>query len=130
VRDAPEVSVFELERLGRGLGLHRVGMRQEGVVDRAITVEFAVSHGRHEDRRRALGADREAEIAEEARAWALRYRSLTREGWVRSLSRWRDEKAVVRRRTKVRHHEIQEKARAEVFLDCHLRVADAVRRPD
>ena len=40
----------------------------------------------------------------------IRYRSLTREGWILSLSNWRDEKAVVRWRTKVSHHEIQRKA--------------------
>jgi heme-degrading monooxygenase HmoA len=52
----------------------------------------------------------------------IRYRSLTREGWILSLSNWRDEKAVVRWRTRVRHHEVQERARNDVFLDYHLRV--------
>jgi heme-degrading monooxygenase HmoA len=52
----------------------------------------------------------------------IRYRSLTRDGWVLSLSNWRDEKAVVRWRTTVRHHEVQEKGRNAVFLDYHLRV--------
>jgi heme-degrading monooxygenase HmoA len=52
----------------------------------------------------------------------IRFRSLTREGWILSLSNWRDEKAVVRWRTKVSHHEIQEKGRNEVLLDYHLRV--------
>jgi heme-degrading monooxygenase HmoA len=52
----------------------------------------------------------------------IRYRSLTREGWLLSLSSWRDEKAVVRWRTKVRHHEIQQKGRSEILLDYHLRV--------
>jgi heme-degrading monooxygenase HmoA len=52
----------------------------------------------------------------------IRYKSLTRDGWVLSLSNWRDEKAVVRWRTTVRHHEVQEKGRADVFLDYHLRV--------
>src|SRR5690349_12930729 len=52
----------------------------------------------------------------------IRYRSLTREGWILSLSDWRDEKAVVRWRTRVRHHEVQEKGRAEILLDYHLRV--------
>ena len=41
----------------------------------------------------------------------IRYRSLTREGWILSLSGWRDEKAVVRWRTKMRHHEVQQKGR-------------------
>jgi heme-degrading monooxygenase HmoA len=52
----------------------------------------------------------------------IRYRSLTREGWILSLSSWRDEKSVVRWRTKMRHHEVQEKGRSEIFLDYHLRV--------
>src|SRR5439155_25058582 len=52
----------------------------------------------------------------------IRYRSLTREGWILSLSRWRDEKSVVRWRTKMRHHEVQEKGRRKILLDYHLRV--------
>jgi heme-degrading monooxygenase HmoA len=52
----------------------------------------------------------------------IRYRSLTREGWILSLSGWRDEKAVVRWRTKMRHHIVQEKGRSEILLDYHLRV--------
>lgn len=52
----------------------------------------------------------------------IRYRSLTREGWILSLSNWRDEKSVVRWRTKMRHHEIQELGRGQVFVDYHLRV--------
>ena len=52
----------------------------------------------------------------------IRYRSLTREGWILSLSNWRDEKALVRWRTRARHHQVQEKGRGEVLLDYHLRV--------
>ena len=52
----------------------------------------------------------------------IRYRSLTREGWILSLSTWRDEKALVRWRTQVAHHAIQQKGRDDVFLDYHLRV--------
>src|SRR6185369_7137248 len=52
----------------------------------------------------------------------IRSRSLIREGWILSLSGWRDEKALVRWRTKAVHHDIQEKGREEVFLDYHLRV--------
>jgi heme-degrading monooxygenase HmoA len=52
----------------------------------------------------------------------IRYRSLTREGWILSLSGWRDEKSVVRWRTRMRHHEVQEKGRSEILLDYHLRV--------
>src|ERR1700759_1333050 len=52
----------------------------------------------------------------------IRYRSLTREGWILSLSNWRDEKAVVRWRTKMRHHQVQEAGRGEILSDYHLRV--------
>jgi len=52
----------------------------------------------------------------------IRYKSLTREGWILSLSEWRDEKSVVRWRTKMRHHEVQEKGRGEILSDYHLRV--------
>jgi len=52
----------------------------------------------------------------------IRYRSLTREGWLLSLSGWRDEKALVRWRTQAMHHGVQEKGRSEVFLDYHLRI--------
>jgi heme-degrading monooxygenase HmoA len=52
----------------------------------------------------------------------IRYKSLTRDGWVLSLSTWRDEKAVVRWRTSARHHDVQAKGRDEVMLDYHLRV--------
>jgi heme-degrading monooxygenase HmoA len=52
----------------------------------------------------------------------IRYKSLTRDGWVLSLSGWRDEKAVVRWRTTMRHHVVQEKGRSEILLDYHLRV--------
>ncbi len=57
----------------------------------------------------------------------IRYRSLTREGWILSLSGWRDEKALIRWRTRERHHEVQEKGRSEVFLDYHLRVGQVTR---
>ena len=52
----------------------------------------------------------------------VRYRSLTRPGWLVSLSNWRDEKALVRWRTQAMHHGVQEKGRSEVFHDYHLRV--------
>jgi heme-degrading monooxygenase HmoA len=52
----------------------------------------------------------------------IRYKSLTREGWILSLSGWRDEKAVVRWRTAQRHHMVQEKGRSEILRDYHLRV--------
>src|ERR1700750_1588068 len=52
----------------------------------------------------------------------IRYKSLTRDGWLLSLSSWRDEKAVVRWRTRMRHHEVQARGRDEILLDYHLRV--------
>lgn len=52
----------------------------------------------------------------------IRYRSLNREGWILSLSSWENEKAVVRWRTRKRHHEVQELSRDEVLRDYHLRV--------
>ena len=57
----------------------------------------------------------------------IRYRSLTRAGWLLSLSGWRDEKALVRWRTRPRHHDAQEKGRAEILLDYHLRVDQLTR---
>ena len=57
----------------------------------------------------------------------VRYRSLGREGWILSLSSWRDEKALVRWRTHAGHHVVQEKGRSEVFLDYHLRVGQLTR---
>lgn len=52
----------------------------------------------------------------------IRYRSLTREGWILSLSNWRDEKSLVRWRTRMRHHEVQKRGRDEILADYHLRV--------
>jgi heme-degrading monooxygenase HmoA len=57
----------------------------------------------------------------------IRYRSLTREGWILSLSSWRDEKAVVRWRTRMRHHEAQQRGRTEIFFDYHLRVGQVTK---
>jgi heme-degrading monooxygenase HmoA len=52
----------------------------------------------------------------------IRYRSLRHDGWLLSLSGWRDEKALVRWRTQPRHHVVQEKGRSDIFLDYHLRI--------
>jgi heme-degrading monooxygenase HmoA len=63
----------------------------------------------------------------------IRYGSLTRTGWILSLSGWRDEKSVVRWRTQMRHHETQEKGRSEILMDYHLRVGQVTqdtRLPD
>lgn len=52
----------------------------------------------------------------------VRYRSLIREGWILSLSDWRDEKSVVRWRTHMGHHFVQERGRSGIFEDYRLRV--------
>ena len=52
----------------------------------------------------------------------IRYKSLTRGGWILSLSGWRDEKSLVRWRTKTKHHEAQQKGRDQILQDYHLRV--------
>jgi heme-degrading monooxygenase HmoA len=57
----------------------------------------------------------------------VRYRSLTRDGWIFSLSSWRDEKALVRWRIHAGHHEVQERGRSRVLLDYHLRVGQVTR---
>ena len=55
-----------------------------------------------------------------------RFRSRERPGRGLSLSIWRDEKAVVRWRSRARHHEAQSRGRAEIFADDHLRVGEVV----
>ena len=55
-----------------------------------------------------------------------RYASLTREGWLLSLSSWRDEKALVRWRTQATHHKIMQAARDRVFADYRLRIGQVV----
>lgn len=54
----------------------------------------------------------------------IRYRSLTRDGWLLAMSGWRDEKAMVRWRTHARHHAVQDKGRVDVFSDYHLRIGE------
>jgi heme-degrading monooxygenase HmoA len=53
-----------------------------------------------------------------------RFESRRREGWVLSLSTWRDEKAVVRWRSQGEHHKVQEQGRSGIFSDYHLRVCE------
>ena len=55
-----------------------------------------------------------------------RYASLTREGWLLSLSSWRDEKSLVRWRTTSTHHKVQQAARDRVFSDYQLRIGQVV----
>jgi heme-degrading monooxygenase HmoA len=53
-----------------------------------------------------------------------RFESQRHDGWVLSLSTWRDEKAVVRWRSQGEHHAIQEQGRDHIFSDYHLRVCE------
>ena len=55
-----------------------------------------------------------------------RFESKRTKGRVLSLSTWADEKAVIRWRTRARHHEVQQKGRTEVFGDHHLRVGEII----
>ena len=57
----------------------------------------------------------------------IRYRSLTRDGWILSLSSWANEKALIRWRTMLKHHEAQERGRTELLRDYHLRVGQKTR---
>jgi heme-degrading monooxygenase HmoA len=52
----------------------------------------------------------------------IRYKSLTREGWMLSVSSWRDEKSLVRWRANKPHHDLQQRGRDEILADYHLRV--------
>jgi heme-degrading monooxygenase HmoA len=55
-----------------------------------------------------------------------RFASRRREGWLLSLSLWRDEKALIRWRTQAAHHMAQEKGRSGIFRDYRLRVGEVV----
>ncbi|HKM74006.1 MAG TPA: antibiotic biosynthesis monooxygenase [Stellaceae bacterium] len=55
-----------------------------------------------------------------------RFGSQRREGWLLSLSTWRDEKSLIRWRTQALHHEVQEKGRFEIFQDYRLRVGEVI----
>ncbi len=55
---------------------------------------------------------------------SILYKSLMREGWLLSLSSWRDEKSVVRWRTNKRHHEAQAVGRGEVLEDYRFRICE------
>lgn len=56
----------------------------------------------------------------------IRYKSLTRPGWVLSLSDWENEKALIRWRTQAKHHYAQEAGRQKILQDYHLRVGETV----
>lgn len=55
-----------------------------------------------------------------------RFESRLRPGWVLSHSTWRDEKSLIRWRTQMKHHFVQEKGRFGVFSDYHLRVGQII----
>jgi len=55
-----------------------------------------------------------------------RYASLTRDGWLLSLSSWRDEKSLVRWRISTKHHKVQQAARDRIFSDYRLRIGQTV----
>ncbi len=59
-----------------------------------------------------------------------RFASAQAEGKILSFSLWRDEAAVVRWRSHGGHRAVQAKARAEIFRDYRLRVAEVVRTLD
>jgi len=51
-----------------------------------------------------------------------RYASLTRPGWLLSVSSWRDEKSLVRWRATMNHHKAMQASRDRVFADYHMRI--------
>jgi heme-degrading monooxygenase HmoA len=56
----------------------------------------------------------------------IRYKSLTRPGWLLSLSYWSNEKALVRWRTKEKHHAAQEKGREGILEEYYLKVGQVM----
>ena len=55
-----------------------------------------------------------------------RYASLTRPGWLLSVSSWRDEKSLVRWRSTANHHKAMQASRDRVFADYHMRIGQVV----
>jgi len=55
-----------------------------------------------------------------------RYTSLTRPGWLLSLSSWRDEKSLVRWSVEASHHKIMQMARDRVFADYRMHIGEFV----
>jgi heme-degrading monooxygenase HmoA len=54
----------------------------------------------------------------------VRYKSLTRDGWILSLSGWRDEASVVSWHTRMRDDEAREGGWSDLFADYRLRVGE------
>jgi heme-degrading monooxygenase HmoA len=55
-----------------------------------------------------------------------RYASLTRQGWLLSLSTWRDEKSLVRWSVEANHHKVMQAARDRVFADYRMHIGEIV----
>src|SRR6516164_8440588 len=56
-----------------------------------------------------------------------RFKSLSRDGKILSLSFWRDEEAITRWRRQEEHHAAQRAGRDRIFRDYRIRVAAVVR---
>ena len=54
----------------------------------------------------------------------IRYRSLTRDGWILSLSDWRDETSVAGWHTRMRDDQAEEKGWNDILADYRLRVGE------
>lgn len=55
-----------------------------------------------------------------------RYASLTRPGWLLSLSSWRDEKSLVRWSVQSNHHKVMQAARDRIFADYSMHIGEVV----
>lgn len=55
-----------------------------------------------------------------------RFDSLTRPGWILSLSTWRDEKALVRWSVEAKHHKVMQTARDRIFADYRMHIGEVV----
>ena len=55
-----------------------------------------------------------------------RYTSLSRPGWILSLSSWRDEKSLVRWSVEMSHHKIMQAARDRVFADYSMHIGEFI----
>ena len=55
-----------------------------------------------------------------------RYNSLTRPGWILSLSSWQDEKALVRWSVESNHHKTMQTARDRIFADYRMHIGEFI----
>lgn len=90
----------------------------------AVIFEVQPRHDRWDAYLGLAGALRPELLAIDGFIDNVRYGSKRRDGWVLSLSTWRDEKSLVRWRTHAPHHAAQETGRTDVFRDYHLRVGE------